>query len=319
MVNIVKTGGFIIEDADISKTKNRRIYAAVQSKSSSNYLVKIAGLDKNEIKLWLKEYFASGNSATQNLPFKDTEVKQGQCYTVPNVLIVIESSTLESLSNNNTVMQLCKIIGINLHNEGYKEITADKLGLVQILPIDRSSIWGVSAFDNKIPLYLNEPKKEKAVTLQEIITAHYYRNFYNLAPKTEDEAKATGYIKLSAWKSKYHRHPDNGDSGKTNGRKNKKYVSKDGKHEAVYDENGNLVTNDKNQGTYNYASPDDWFGHFIYDMIPYFIWGNTPSDTTPFKNRIGGPDKKKKKRPHMFILSPFLPPVQGSNPDYNIN
>ncbi len=118
--------------------------------------------------------------------------------------------------------------------------------------------------------------------------------------------------KLSAAKSIYHQH---GDGGKYN----RKFVSKNGKHEAVYDKNGNLVTDDENQGTYNYASPDDWFGHFLYDILPYWFWGNTPSDPTPFRNRVGGPDKAKKRKAPVFMLSPFLAPIQGSDPNYDIN
>ncbi|UDQ98792.1 hypothetical protein AAEX28_01580 [Lentisphaerota bacterium WC36G] len=289
-----KTGGFMVEEAEISANKDRRICAAVQTECSNEKLAEIVGLEKDKINSWLKEFYAKGNSLTQNMAMGDTEVKLGQCYSVPNVLIIIDVSTLASFKDINTIAQLCSIISINSTNkEGYKGIVANKQELSNLQFIDRSSIWGFSAFGNKIPLHLGIAKKEKAITLKDIITAHYYRNLLNKAPKTEDEAKAAGYIKLSAWKSKYHSHPDNGDSGKTNGKKNKKYVSKDGKHEAVYDENGKLVTNNRNQGTYNYASPDDWFGHFIYDMIPYFIFGNTPNDPTPFINRVSGPNPEK--------------------------
>ena len=37
---------------------------------------------------------------------------------------------------------------------------------------------------------------------------------------------------------------------------NDKYVSVDGHIEGVYDENGNLVTDPVNQGTYNFANPN---------------------------------------------------------------
>ena len=37
---------------------------------------------------------------------------------------------------------------------------------------------------------------------------------------------------------------------------NDKYVSVDGHIEGVYDENGNLVTDSVNQGTYNFANPN---------------------------------------------------------------
>lgn len=56
------------------------------------------------------------------------------------------------------------------------------------------------------------------------------------------------------------------------GEYNLKFVSKDGKYEAVYnydkvllDENNDPV----NMGTYNYASPNDWLDHFNLDIKPY--------------------------------------------------
>ena len=50
----------------------------------------------------------------------------------------------------------------------------------------------------------------------------------------------------------------------------------DAHHEAVYNEDGELVTDQINGGTYNFASPDDWFDHFIKDVLPYWLWGNGP-------------------------------------------
>ena len=70
---------------------------------------------------------------------------------------------------------------------------------------------------------------------------------------------------------------------------NDKYVSVDGHIEGVYDENGNLVTDSVNQGTYNFANPNkDPIGHFIKDVIPYYIWGNSPDDPTSFWERVTG-------------------------------
>ncbi len=58
---------------------------------------------------------------------------------------------------------------------------------------------------------------------------------------------------------------------------NQKYVSPDGKSELIFDSKGNLVSDCLNMGTYNYASPTkDKFGHFLYDMLPYFLLGNCP-------------------------------------------
>ena len=71
-------------------------------------------------------------------------------------------------------------------------------------------------------------------------------------------------------------------------RTNKKYVSKDGKQEAIYDSSGNLVTDARDVGTYNFISPiDDKLGHAIKDVIPWILYGNTEDDSTKWWNRAG--------------------------------
>lgn len=50
--------------------------------------------------------------------------------------------------------------------------------------------------------------------------------------------------------------------------------------QAIYDKNGNLVTTPENMGTYDFISPEDSVrDHFIVDVLPWVIWGNTPNDT----------------------------------------
>ena len=52
----------------------------------------------------------------------------------------------------------------------------------------------------------------------------------------------------------------------------------DGRYEAVYNKNGNLLTeqNDPiNMGTYNYCGPSiNWVTHYLLDMAKYNKWGN---------------------------------------------
>jgi len=80
--------------------------------------------------------------------------------------------------------------------------------------------------------------------------------------------------------AKYH---DNGV-----GHPEKKFIFPDGR-EAVYDgDGGKLVTDPRYRGAYNYVNPSaptwnplTWTraavrgaGHFVADMLPYYIWGN---------------------------------------------
>ena len=100
---------------------------------------------------------------------------------------------------------------------------------------------------------------------------HWTRNNNNQTPSYKI-AKAE-WTKLDRVESIYHQM----GSGNEN---NEKFVSPNGHNEVVYNENGCLVTDEANQGTYNYAGPRTLGGlpHVVLDVIPYMIFGNSPSD-----------------------------------------
>ena len=69
--------------------------------------------------------------------------------------------------------------------------------------------------------------------------------------------------------------------------------------EAVYDSQGRLVLADEDVGTYNFCpaieDPNNIFktakagiGHFFKDMLPWYLWGNSPNDQTTIVDRIVG-------------------------------
>lgn len=69
--------------------------------------------------------------------------------------------------------------------------------------------------------------------------------------------------------------------------KNKVYVSPDGHHEAVVDEQGKLVTDCANQASYNYFPADrEPLEHFLFDMLIWIEYGNCASDPTSRRQRI---------------------------------
>ncbi|MEG3768905.1 hypothetical protein [Alteromonas sp. 14N.309.X.WAT.G.H12] len=118
----------------------------------------------------------------------------------------------------------------------------------------------------------------------ELRQAHWDRNENNNnnSPDTESEAKSSelGFEQLEKPKSVFHMQGEGGEQ-------NKKYISEDGHHEAVYDGEGNLVTDDLNKGTYNFADPiDNPFEHVRKDVAPYFLYGNGPKDPTTIGSRI---------------------------------
>nr|VFK68666.1 MAG: hypothetical protein BECKUNK1418G_GA0071005_12573 [Candidatus Kentron sp. UNK]VFK73687.1 MAG: hypothetical protein BECKUNK1418H_GA0071006_12523 [Candidatus Kentron sp. UNK] len=90
------------------------------------------------------------------------------------------------------------------------------------------------------------------------------------------------FREMSSERSIYHRMG-------SNGKDNLKFISSDGHYEAVYNaKSGALVTDVVNRGTYNYASPDNGFSHFAKDVLPYWRWGNGPSDPTTMWQRVTG-------------------------------
>ena len=109
---------------------------------------------------------------------------------------------------------------------------------------------------------------------------HWDRNRFNDASRTEKEAIRRRWIKLPDDLAIYHRF--------NHGFGNSKYVAPDGHGEAAYFPNGEIDTCSENVGTYNYYPPDDWRGHAVADVLPYYIWGNAPDDTTPWWRRIIG-------------------------------
>ena len=67
---------------------------------------------------------------------------------------------------------------------------------------------------------------------------------------------------------------------------NKVFVHEDGR-EAVFDKDGNLVTNSYNRGSFNYYSNrTEPIKKFIFDIAPWLIWGNAKDDPTSFNERL---------------------------------
>lgn len=114
---------------------------------------------------------------------------------------------------------------------------------------------------------------EETDQVEFLILMHYTRNALNRAPATINDARANGWQQLKESESVYHQM---GIGNKNNA----KFVSPNGLMEAVYHEDGSLVTNLKNLGTYNFAPPTAAKDHLLYDVLPYFVFGNAPNDPT---------------------------------------
>ncbi len=101
---------------------------------------------------------------------------------------------------------------------------------------------------------------------------HYIRNTFN-RPVTYQIAESE-WIELPAEKAIWHRMGYGNEF-------NIKFISPDGHSEVVFHEDQTIVTNEANQGTFNYCGPGNWVQdicHVALDVVPYLALGNSPVD-----------------------------------------
>jgi hypothetical protein len=148
----------------------------------------------------------------------------------------------------------------------------------------------------------------RGYALEEWQTLHYGRNDSNFMPERIEDVPDdwlssnpkrsayfdNGLIRQQGPEADYHQNTALSPS-----EPNIKMVSPDGRFEAVYDYNGNRIVRVEDVGTYNFspAGGADFsildkviggVGHFFADMLPYYVWGNSPDDPTPWYNRVFG-------------------------------
>lgn len=70
------------------------------------------------------------------------------------------------------------------------------------------------------------------------------------------------------------------------GEEDNQVYTKNTGEEAVFDKDGNLVTNDWNHGSYNYGTYEKPIQKFELDIWPWLVWGNTREDPTTFDERF---------------------------------
>ena len=145
---------------------------------------------------------------------------------------------------------------------------------------------------NKLQIKINSfgaEVKSLATAIPDWISAlkklHYFRlkefdqRLENL-PQSPEEAVKRGFTKAAPNENWYHRGKGQID--------NEKYYHKITGQEVVFDKDGKIVTDHENIGTKNYGTNPKSWEHVKFDAIPYYIWGNSPEDTTPLYRRIFG-------------------------------
>jgi len=131
---------------------------------------------------------------------------------------------------------------------------------------------------------------------------HYFRNIlneYSGAPDSlDDMITLTSKGEWKLFSAKFHRYSFEG----INAALNVKFISADGRFEAVYNtETGEIVTDPYNMGTYNYAPgslhPQKYYRHYLYDVTPWRKWGNVEGvsyeDIMTLESKHGSTEEKK--------------------------
>ena len=117
-----------------------------------------------------------------------------------------------------------------------------------------------------------------------LFAAIFLLNFTTTSGASEQDPSKQQVEMVWRWLSNTSELPIHQLRGKTG---NKLYLHKDGLKEAVYDEDGKLVKDGINDGSYNYAHPvKEPLKHFNQDILPWILWGSSRSDPTSVKERL---------------------------------
>jgi len=149
----------------------------------------------------------------------------------------------------------------------------------------------VVAFVKVVIRAANGPTKEQ----------HYARNKGQEGKIPKDAKEITGkdgkgtkdWVRQGDSGNRYHRHR-NGDQGES-AKDNVKFMSPNNQYEVIVNnpgsENAYIVDDPFNEGTYNFGT-DQGLLHFVWDMLPYYRWGNSEADSgfDHLLNRIIGAD-----------------------------
>ena len=111
---------------------------------------------------------------------------------------------------------------------------------------------------------------------------------------------AGDFCKLRKAKTFYHRNKGQID--------NVKYQQPATGQEVIFNGQGKIVTDIENIGTYNYFPVSESisdttdlinaFLHIVFDVLPYYQWGNDKNDPIPTEDRMLGPEGGKWLRNH---------------------
>lgn len=94
---------------------------------------------------------------------------------------------------------------------------------------------------------------------------------------SDDRLSAINFILKNTFENNIH---------KMRGEEDNQVFVKESGEEAVFDKDGNLVTNAWNRGSFNFGNYEKPIKKFELDIWPWLIWGNTREDPTTFEERF---------------------------------
>ena len=165
-----------------------------------------------------------------------------------------------------------------------------------IIPLIKTAIIAVAAVivadlivSNTTDNSIIGPSKEES----------YARNIHNQEPTEKELYDIVNGIDNHGWIMQkdsdniYHRNTDGVQGAEAI--YNRKFLNGNSEVIICYDEQNQttpyIVRDSANMGTYNYVIPDGPFGqigHLIMDVYPYWKYGNSPDDNTPWVRRVWG-------------------------------
>ena len=197
-------------------------------------------------------------------------VRAGSCCKTADV--VLQQSSNKAFSN----IFCINYFGRHFDLYGLLQFTEDTLKTESNKLQIKINFWEaeVKSLATAIPDWISALKKLHYFRLKE-----FDQRLENL-PQSPEEAVKRGFTKAAPNENWYHRGKGQID--------NEKYYHKITGQELVFDKNGKIVTDHENIGTKNYGTNPKSWEHVKFDVIPYYIWGNSPEDTTPLYRRIFG-------------------------------
>ena len=157
--------------------------------------------------------------------------------------------------------------------------TGNKLLEIQTAVKNNAVIENYNDMQKQMDIFLGMA----GLTEKQFKAIHFARNNNQNSDMNYSDISAigSGFRKLPSEKSIFHQIGEGNEN-------NEKWTNAKGE-EYVFNLSTNppkLVTNAVNIGTYNYRPESDTAGHYLLDVLPYLLWGNSESDSTTFEERF---------------------------------